>query len=360
MKHIFRLMLLPAIIAACFCTASFAQNSIEPGFSGQIFFSYTKFLDNREVDNQFQLKRAYVTFKQALSDRINIRFTQDITVDQEGLDKGNIELRLKYAYVNVELNDVAFIKKPAFEVGVVHRPWIDFEQSINNFRSRELMLLDYHSILSSADYGLTFTGQFGEDIPNAKTRGIGSVPGRFGSFSLGVYNGGGYSALEENNNKLLEGRLSLRPLPAALPGFQISFLGAYGKGNIPENPDFRLAGTALSFESRYWATIAQFFLSAGDNAGQFIHADFSPVNLQGWSVFNEIKPFKIPISLTLRFDELYNRDTEAWMSRKALAGLAYIFSNRSKIIAGFDQNWEQVAGITTSYNSLGLTAEIQF
>lgn len=360
MKNTFRLLLLTAITGACFCIPSFAQNSSEPGFSGQIFFSYDKFLDNREVDNEFQLKRAYITFKHALSDNVNIRFTQDITVDQEGGDKGNIELRLKYAYVNVGLKDVAFIKKPAFEVGVVHRPWIDFEQSINKFRSRELMLLDYHAILSSADYGLTFTGQFGDDLPNAKARGIGSVPGRFGSFSVGVYNGGGYSALEANNNKLLEGRLSLRPLPGVLPGFQVSLLGAYGKGNIAESPDFQMAGTALSFESRYWASVAQFFLSVGDNAGQFIHTNFSPVNLQGWGIFNEFKPFKVPLSLTLRFDELYNRDAQAWMTRKALAGLAYVFNNQSKIIAGFDQNWENIAGTTTSYNSVGLTAEIQF
>lgn len=347
-------VLLPAMISPAL---SVAQNAInDAGVSGVIYFSYEHYFDNHQPSNEFLLKRSYITFKKAISPAVNIRFTQDVSVDREGDGEGNIELRVKYALVNIALPNWGFIHNPNVEVGVVHRPWIDFEQDINRFRSQEVMLLDKHKITSSADYGVMIAGQLGGELPESASKNLRSNPGYYGSFSFGVYNGGGYSALEKNSNKVVEGRLSLRPFPEVIPGFQANFIGATGKGNIPEMPDFHLGALALSYESAKLTGVLQGFLSEGDTDGGFIYPNFEAMSLNGWSAFTEINPFSLPVSLTLRYDELNNADFNELISRKALIGLAYIFKNESKIILDVDRRWIG----NTSFNTYEIVTEIQF
>lgn len=332
-------------------------------FSGQFFFSYERIFEEAEINNEFTIQRGYITFEKKLSKIAQIRFTQDVSIDQEGDGEGNIELRLKYALLKLDLDDWGFLTSPNVELGVVHRPWIDFEQKINDYRSQESMFLDQNGIVSSADYGVTFASLLGGEIDKEYQEDVqSSYPGRYGSLSLGIYNGGGYSALEKNSNKLLEGRFTLRPLPDHLPGFQTSLVGSFGKGNIPEAPDFRLSSLALSYESQYWATVIQGFTSTGDASGDFVTPAFEPMDLKGWSAFIEIKPFdNIPIALTNRFDEMIDQDVNKWFERQAIGGIAYVFPNHSKIILNVRRNWYQDSvGQTESISRLEVITEIRF
>jgi hypothetical protein len=348
----------------CLFPASLTAQSLiqDLGFSGQFFFSYERTFDNDDtnVDNEFLLKRGYITFRNNISDRVSIRFTQDVSLDQEGDGIGNIELRLKYALVNVKMNDTGFFKKQNVEFGVVNRPWIDFEQDINDYRSQSAMFLDNNNYLSSADYGITYSARLGEELPEESQTGLGSAPGRYGSLSFGVYNGGGYSSLEYNKNKLLEGRLSLRWFPDRVPGFQTTFFGALGKGNLPESPDFRMAGSALSYESPYWIGVVQGFTGVGDGSGRKVTASLEGLPTHGWSVFQELKPFIVPLSLTLRFDELINRDTSSWFFREAIGGVAYRFPNRSKIILNVDRRWFQEGNDSDHFTTVEIITEVRF
>lgn len=88
------------------------------------------------MNNSFNLKRGYITFKRDISSNVNIRFTQDVAVDQQGDGEGGIELRLKYAYVNVKTGSWGTFTDSNIEFGVVHRPWIDYEQKINDYRAQ--------------------------------------------------------------------------------------------------------------------------------------------------------------------------------------------------------------------------------
>lgn len=338
-----------------------AQSTINDlGFSGQFFFSYQKTFENVDVDNEFLLKRGYITFRRDISDRVKIRFTQDVSVDKDGDGEGNIELRIKYALVNIAMNDMRLIKNSSIDLGVVGRPWINFEQDINDFRSQSSMFLDDNNILSSADYGVTYSGQLGEDLPESAQSGIRSEPGRYGSFSIGIYNGGGYSAIERNNNKLIEGRLSLRPMAELLPGFQTSLIGSIGKGNIPESPDFSMGALALSYETQKWIGVLQGFTGNSDAAGDFVNQNFEPIDLNGWSAFSEFKPFDVPISVTLRYDQLNNRELSEWHTRKFVTGLAYVFSNRSKIILDYDRSWYNEIDGSRAVDTLEIITEIRF
>ena len=340
----------------------FAQSTLnDVGFNGQFFISYEYDRAQEVISNEFSLKRGYITFRKQLKDRLEVRFTQDVTIDQQGDGAGDIELRLKYALANYSFNDVGPFTSINVEAGVVHRPWIDFEQDINDYRAQNSMMLDQTDIISSADFGLQFSAGIGEELDQASRRGLNSNPARYGSIAVGIYNGGGYSSLEQNSNKVIEGRLTLRPFPDQLAGLQFSLFGAHGKGNLSESPDFSMAGTALSFESARLNVMLQGAQSLGDSDGNFIIPETNePYKLRGWSFFSEADPFRSPIHFTFRYDNLYNRDLNQIAHRQWIGGIAYVMENRSKIIFDVSRQENEFLNESTEFTRFEVVAEIRF
>ena len=356
------ILLFPLVIFTSIPNPINAQQSLgDIDFSGQFFFSYERDMYDDGYTNEFTIKRGYITFRKNLSDRFEIRFTQDVTIDEQGDGIGDIELRLKYALVEYTMDDFGVFTSPAVEAGVVHRPWLNFEQGVNDYRAQRTMFLDQNDILSSADYGFQFSSALGPELDDAKQRGLVSTPGRYGSFAIGLYNGGGYSALEFNNNKLVEAALSIRPLPDHLPGFQTSFVGATGKGNISESPDFYMLGSALTYESRRAKLMLEGFRGTGDSAGSFTNPlTFEAYNLEGWSAFSELQPFEFPINITLRYDELYNRELDRLSVQQWVTGLAYVFPNRSKIIVDMSRRDVNTVFETEAFTRFEIVTEVRF
>ncbi len=78
-------------------------------------------------------------------------------------------------------------------------------------------------LISSADVGIAVGTMFGGEMPADHQRTVSSAfPGRYASFVIGVYNGGGYAASEQNANKPLEDRAWVPPLPDTAPGLEVS------------------------------------------------------------------------------------------------------------------------------------------
>jgi hypothetical protein len=123
--------------------------------SGQYYMSYN-YNDQTELQ-QFSLKRGYFTIHTKLNNVFSIRYTQDITLDKEGSDAGNIELKIKYLYLQTKLDEIEFLKTCYIQVGMVPRPWITFDQNINDYRVQGTMFLERNLFLSSADFGISFS-----------------------------------------------------------------------------------------------------------------------------------------------------------------------------------------------------------
>ena len=81
--------------------------------------------------NEFQVRRGYININSKFNDWFSTRITPDVTTDSEGDGQGDIEMCLKYAYVKFSMPSKGVFTKPAIEFGLVHRPWLDFEQKIN-------------------------------------------------------------------------------------------------------------------------------------------------------------------------------------------------------------------------------------
>ncbi|MFP4623836.1 MAG: hypothetical protein ACOC3J_00225 [Gemmatimonadota bacterium] len=267
----------------------------EPGpvrLSGLFYLTYEQGEAAGEEYSEFAVNRSY------LAGRVNVlpRLTARITLDGRQDDTGDMKVRLKYAYASYDFGDVGPLTDLNLEAGIAHMVWLGFEESINLYRMREQMFMERSGLFNSADFGLTVAGLLGAELDPSFQRDVSdAAPGRWGSFAVGVYNGGGYHAIEANENKTVEGRLTVRPLPDALPGLQLSGLAIVGKGNRPADlvdaPDWRTYNLFLSYQHEHATLTAQYVDGEGNQKGTFFDptdpADATPYS--GYAFFGEGK-----------------------------------------------------------------------
>jgi len=330
-------------------------------FSGQWFLAYDIEDADDEPANEFKLKRGYVTVKKTFSKHLSARTTQDIAVDQEGDGEGDIEIRLKYGYVRYKTRQVGWFHDAFVEFGLVHRPWLDFEQKINRYRVQGAMFLDRSKVLRSADYGITVGALLGGEVAEEFQRHVsGAYPGRYGSVALGIYNGGGYEAIEKNENKLFEIRVSGRPLPEQIPGLQVSWLGGHGKGNTAESPNLAYNALFLSYQSYPAVLTAQWFDGEGDVNGSFVTDQNAAIDHTGWSLFGELRYPWHPVALMARVDHVKADQLVAdWYQRRLIVGVSYTFHGDSQVLLNYDYA-EKNGDPRTKESVIELAVEIDY
>lgn len=245
----------------------------------------------------------------------------------------SIQVRIKYAYGKFKLPDFAFLTKPFIEVGVVHMPWLDFEEHVNFYRAQDTMFIERNKTFNSADFGLTFVSLLGGEMNDDYKKNVNSYyPGKYGSVSFGIYNGGGYHAAEKNENKAIEGRITIRPLPDIVPGLQFSYFGITGKGNKDTDPDWNVNLGMLSYEYQYVTATAQYYKGKGNQNGD------DEYKKEGYSLFTEVKPMK-QFSVFGRYDKFdSNTDVDNNENIRYIIGAAYHLDkpHKNMIILDYD------------------------
>ncbi len=313
--------------------------------SGLWFMAYRGNIPS-EGDDTFGLKRGYLTFKKNFNDKFSIRYTQDITIDKEGDDAGNVEIRFKYCYLKMDLPEFLFFKKTWIEVGLVHQPWVEFEQKINTYRVQGKMFMEKYGVTSSADFGFNAVALLGGELSEeARKKVDSSLPGKYGSVSFGVYNGGGYHAIEVNNNKTVEGRLSLRPFPGFVPGLQFSYGFSTGQGNDTLNTKYNYHVGMLSHETAKTTLTAQYYRGFG------FHGGGTGYN-EGWSLFAELCIPFTPLVVfgrydhftedypTIMFDDAFLVPEDYTHNSVLIAGLAWKFFKNNRLLFDLERSWE--------------------
>ncbi len=312
-------------------------------FGGLWYLSYQNGVDGEGSDDgfsQFAIKRGYFTVEKEFLPWFSGRMTFDVTTvndpEDEPEDKpnnldGSIAVRIKYAYAKFKLPDVAFFTKPFVEFGVVHMPWLDYEEHVNFYRCQDTMFLERNETFNSADIGLTFVSLFGGEMHEEyKNKVSNYYSGRYGSMAIGIYNGGGYHASEKNENKVIEGRLTLRPLPDIVPWLQLSYFGIYGKGNKDTDPDWRVSLGFASLEHEYVVLTGQYYDGKGNQKG------VDEYDKDGYSFFAELKPHK-KFSIIGRYDYFDpNDDIDNDEDQRYIAGVAYHIDKQHKNMVVLD------------------------
>jgi hypothetical protein len=304
------------------------------------WFMAAQWLVPNQDNNAFRLKRGYLTVENQFNQTFSARYTQDITIDDEGDDAGNVELRFKYCYLKVQIPALSFFTHAFVEIGLVHRPWIDFEEHINDYRVQSEMFLERSKVINAADFGLTYVTLLGGKMNQGYIESVSSsCPGKYGSIAMGIYNGGGYHAIEANNNKTIEGRFTLRPFPDEIPGLQFSYNMAFGKGNDTSKTNFRVHSFYISWESRYITLAAQYYTGKGNMSGT------SQVKNSGYSLFGEFVVPRTKFMLFSRYDFFHPETNDD--SRIIVGGAGYRFYKQNKIL--FDFDWYQKATVMRTY-----------
>lgn len=288
---------------------------------GTYFLSYqngTQF-DATEEDakksyNKFVLKRGYLDVRKEITPYLQVRFTPDITLDSSG----DYKLRMKFLYADFHYKGNSYFSTPHFEVGMVHFPWFDMEENINIYRMQDPHFLDRLGIAQTADVGMLFGVNFGEPLSKDYQERVSTAyPGKWGSFEIGIYNGGGYTANEKNTNKVLASRVSVRPIPSYLPGLQFHLFGVTGKGNVADNlrydkdgifknrkiyPNWKLLAFITTYQHPWFNIVAQYFEGEGNLSGTLYYTPanyvpqlvsvediFKACSDKGYSFFADVK-----------------------------------------------------------------------
>ena len=309
------------------------------------YLSYEANINAGEMkDNQFKINRAYLTAKKNVFDWLSYRTTIDAWQDETG----DMKVRLKYIYANIKFGDFAFFTKPNIEFGQVHTAWLDFEEHLNFYRMQGTMFMERAGLFNSADFGLTAACLLGGEMDDNYTQTVNKeYAGKFGSLAVGVYNGSGYHGLEKTTGKVIQSRLTLRPIAEILPGLQLSYLGIFGSGNqaridtLPdwEAPEWVVNTCMLSYEHEYFTLSGQFESGKGNYKGSMVDSENTALKHQGYSVYAEGKideNFRV-IGRYDHFDPNTDKDKDG--DNRVIIGIGYNFGNQNILILDFDKRY---------------------
>jgi hypothetical protein len=294
--------------------------------------------------NEFRLTRGYLTVKKEILPWMQTR----ITIDTHQDDTGDYKERLKYLYVELRPPDLGFFTSMKSEIGMGHIPWLDFQEHINPYRCQGTMAIERAGVFNSADVGVSLRGYLDGKLEDAEEKtGSHYYNGRYGSWHLGIYNGSGYHASEENNNKVFEGRFTLRPLPDVIPGLQLSYSNIYGEGNDKDNPardwpDYVVNMGYLSYENPWVILTSQYFTTEGNAKGTWVDARGHALETEGYSFFGNLKLPVLDRKLSLfgRYDH-FNQDNDGKIGNQAdydmcIGGLAYDIYKGNLILLAYE------------------------
>ncbi len=208
------------------------------------------------------------------------------------------------------------------------------------------MAIERAGTFNSADMGISLRGNFFGSLADAERRvGNHHYDGRWGSWHIGVYNGSGYHAVEENCNKAIEGRFTVRPMPDFLPGLQLSWFGIHGEGNTdyPTGwPDYNVNMTMLSYQKPWLILTAQYFTTKGNAQGTWVDAQDNALRTDGYSFFSNLR---LPIGRRklwwfARYDH-FDQDVYAQIAPDAdydmwITGLAYYLTGENLIMVVYE------------------------
>lgn len=280
------------------------------------------------------LKRGYFGADARITPYLSARATLDVTQDSTG----DWKARFKYLYGKFDLGTVAILNRNYIEFGLAHMPWLDFEEHINYFRLQDTMFMERNNLFNSADMGIMWGANLGGDMDEDYQKKVNKAyAGRWGSVQVGVYDGGGYHAAEANTNKVVEGRVSIRPLPDVLPGFQVTYFGINGKGNKATEPDWVSNTGMLSYESRWVVVTGQYVDSTGNQGGSAVDSSGKALPMKGWSTFVEGR-LNPTWSVIGRYDEFDpNTNTDNDKNQRSILGVAYKFNSSNLLLLDYDQ-----------------------
>lgn len=248
---------------------------ISPDF--KLYADYQIDVASADVKNAFHLTRAYLGIRLRLNSWIGARVTYDVSqatdlgragaapIDEDGeaavVDgsrvQGSMLARLKYGYLDLDVEALSL----DLRFGVIHTPWIDWIEHIEDSRLFRKVMLENEYHYPSADFGVAVVGHVSDYL----------------AYHIGFYNGEGYHGVEDTRFKDFIGRVSFRPAPR-VRGVSGLMLSGYYQVELPStdiDPDHsthRRFGGALTYRLAEELTSADTARVRGDRLAAWVQA----------------------------------------------------------------------------------------
>lgn len=304
--------------------------------------------------NRFTLDRAYINVYKEITPWFKVRITPDIKstpkITKSTVDSGTPDatpdygyaVRMKFAYADFLTSDMGVLTDTAVRVGLGHTPWLDFEETFNTYRMQSQMFQNKRGLVDASDAGVSILGNIGGKLNEDQIKKVGNkgYAGRYGTYHIGAYNGGTYNQATENNqDKTIQGRLSVRPLPDILPGLQLTYFGITGEANNNNSLGTKnyIDNTGfVSYQHRYVLASAEYY--SGD--GNFQGDDILNKKSTGYSFFGKVVlPMYEKVAFYGRYD-LMDRDTDSTSDQKietTIGGASYKIYGENYLVAAYEK-----------------------
>jgi hypothetical protein len=326
MKNMIRFVAIGVVAGIAGAVPCSAQTPAAPADTPSIKVGVTLFADytvvqqpkitdsdgNEVTQSAFQIGRSYINVTGNISKNIAFRITPDIA-RETGVGSslnGSYTFRLKFAYAQWNLDD--HVSKGSFaRFGMQPTPWVEFIDGIYRYRFQGATLEDREGFLPSSDVGASFRY---------------ALPNDYGDVQVAVFNGETYLRPEVNDQKSIQIRGTLRPVPShdVMRGLRVT--GFYDKDAYVKNADRTRAIFGVTFEHPHLNTGFN-ILSAKDQSSATVTAIessawsawFTPILTKGWEGL-------------LRFDHLEpNQAVSGQTKDRVIAGVAYWFPHQGKV-----------------------------
>jgi len=295
-----------------------------------LFTDYTYQVEPEIVDadgntvnfNSFNVGRTYINVTGNISHLLGFRITPDI-VRESGVGSslnGSLTFRLKYGYAQLNLDD--WMPKGSWvRLGIQQTPWVDFEEGVYRYRFQGTIFADREGYLSSSDAGASFRTAF---------------PRNYGDVQVGIYNGETYSRAEANDQKAIQIRGTVRPMPGAATLRGLRLTAFYDADSYVRDGDRKRFITAATFEHKYVNAAVQ-YLDTKDRPS------ITRVELDGTGYSVWVTPkFTHGFEALVRYDDLQPDENVDAHRRRTIAGLAYWLPHQGSVSSAVLLDYEQV------------------
>lgn len=255
--------------------------------------------------NQFSIQRAYLNVLGRFSGGIATRLTTDIAPT----GTGNQQIRLKYAFLGWTPDNGNL----TYKFGLTQTPYIEWEETLWDYRMQGPIAVDRNGYMSSADFGAGVDGRWNNEGVNAQ-------------FLL--FNGEGYSGGTGDNHKDVGGRVSVRVSKtndmSRVGGLRLTGYAGLGKatGGADRN---RYIGTASYRTQRITL------------AGEYVSTKDAAITGSILSAFGVYKFNKSKVAVIGRVDVLDpDTDTPDNKQTRGIAGVSYQAQSNLRLLADVD------------------------
>jgi hypothetical protein len=278
--------------------------------------------------NNFDITRAYLNLYGKFAGGVATRVTFD--VQRFGTIPGttpaatdnSLRLRLKYAFATYTPQGSPL----TFKGGLIHTPWLDWEEALWDYRVQGAMAMDRAGYMSSADYGVGVDGKWAADKVNLQ---------------FTVVNGTFYSGTSAGQGKDAEARVSVRVLDtndsSRVGGLRITGYAGYGRATTGDRN--RFVGM-ISYRSKQFTLAGE---AATTQDGQL-----SALNGHVYSGFGVYKFPQSKVAVIARVDVTHKQAGAVDKQTRFIGGLSYQLSPNWRLLADWDNASYQTDALNTA------------